>query len=198
MPTLTEDELYNIDRLAQSKNKKRLLKAGKYAMRVGQVGAYLAGQHDLADEFREGAHSFKEGGTGHHGAGRKAASSFAGGQAQKFAEGKGLGRKALNKTKYGGKVGKMSGGKSAALGGAVSGALQGEGVKDIAKSAASWYFVYAAFAAFYASILTLVGWVLPFLYLNFHFVASKFGSKLFGEMSIAQKVQLAAIDMVAV
>ncbi len=198
MAELTLDELNHSERLESSKNRARLLKAGKYAMRVGQVGSYLAGQHDLADEFREGAHGFKEAGEGHNGAGRKAASNLAGGQAAKFAQGKGLARKGLNKTKYGGKVGKMSGGRSAALGGAVSGALQGEGVKDIAKNAASWYFVYAAFAAFYASILTLVGWILPFLYLNFHFVASKMGSKLFGEMSLPQKLQLAAIDMLAV
>src|SRR3989338_1684089 len=198
MATLTEEELHNLDKLTSSKNKKRLLKLGKYAMRAGQLGAYMAGQHDLADEFREGAHGFKEAGTGHHGAGRKAASSFAGGQAAKFAQGKGLARKAFNKTKYKGKVVKMSGGKSAALGGAISGAMQGESLTNIAKSSASWYLLYTAFTAFWVSILTLFGWIIPFLYLNAHFLASKLGSKLFGEFSIAQKVQLAVIDLGAI
>ena len=150
------------------------------AARLSQAGLYAAGYEDLADvagdvgELSGSALKHEE---GEPGALRKGASNVVGSQAGKLA----------NK-KYG-----IGGGKAAALGGAVSGALKGEGVGGIAKTSVSWYLLYIAFGA----LFTIVGSVPALLYLDFHYVMSKLGSKLFGEMFLWQKIVLLGANLLA-
>lgn len=87
----------------------------------------------------------------------------------------------------------VSGGKSAALGGAISGALQGEGVGGIAKKAFSYYLLYIAFGL----LPTLLGSIPALVYLDIHYIMSKFGIKFFTEMLLWQKLTLAVTNVLA-
>lgn len=158
----------------------KLERAG-HAARLAQLGAYAAGHPEVAEvlgDIGEVAHAGTLAEEGKPGAFRKAGSNIAGSTAGRIAQ-----------KKYG-----LGGGRAAALGGAVSGALQGEGVGGIAKTAASWYLLRAAFLA----LITLVGFIPALIYLDFHYIMSKLGSKLFGEMFFWQKIVLALVNMLAV
>ena len=158
----------------------RSIKAVKRVARVSELGLGLSGGGDLADVFGDIGDIAEavEGGTDLSGPGgaRRLGSNLAGRKAGNIAQKRGL-----------------SGGKSAALGGALSGALQGEGVGGIAKGALSWYFLYIAFGA----LFTLIGSIPALLYLDFHYIMSKFGSKIFGEMFLWQKLVLLVANIVA-
>lgn len=180
MADLTPEELANIEHLAHEKNREKQLRRMRALARAAEVGAYISGQHDLAEGLgaaAEGAHAYGEGAGQRAGGMRKAGGNLAGSQAAKFAKRRGT-----------------SGGKAAGIGGAVAGAIQGGSAKDIAKSAASWYLLWLAFGA----LFTLVGSIPALIYLNFHFVMSKLGSKLFGEMTFLQKLGLLAADFIAI
>ena len=169
MTVLTGEELANVERLAQDRNKKRmsgLARAGQAAAALGGGIARLAGQKGLADALGNA------------------------GQA-----GNDLAKTGGALARAGARKGGLSSGAGAALGGGVQAAFQGEGVKGIAESATSAWVVNAVFVILIASSFTLVGWVLPLMYLNFHFVMSKLGSKIFREMTFLQKIGLAAADL---
>jgi len=157
----------------------RRMNMARRAARVAELGSRLYGQGDLADAFGDIgdiAGAGEEGADAGPGAVRRVGSNLAGSKAGKIAQKRGL-----------------SGGKSAALGGALSGALQGEGVGGIAKGALSWYLLYIAFGA----LFTLVGSIPALLYLDFHYIMSKFGSKIFGEMFLWQKLVLLFANIMA-
>lgn len=155
------------------------LEATKNAARLVALGAYIAGHPELGESLLEGGQLSKEGTLPkgeRAGALRKAGSNISGKVAG-----------AAAKHKY-----KVGGGKAAAIGGAVSSALKGEGVSGIAKGAVSWYLLYIAFGA----LVTVVGFIPGLIYLDFHYIMSKFGSKIFGEMSLWQKISLAFANVV--
>lgn len=157
----------------------RRMNMARHAARVAELGSRLYGQGNLADAFGD-IGDIAGAGEGGADAGpdavRRVGSNLAGSKAGKIAQKRGL-----------------SGGKSAALGGALSSALQGEGVGGIAKGALSWYLLYIAFGA----LFTLVGSIPALLYLNFHYIMSKFGSKIFGEMFLWQKLVLLFANIMA-
>lgn len=143
--------------------------------RVGKYGAYATGHIKLARELGEVEEAMEEGEMpGIESTDSNLASNLAGRQASKIAGRRGAG-----------------GGKAAAIGGAVAGALQGEGVTDIGKTSFSWYRLWVAFVA----LFTLVGSIPALLYLDFHYIMSKGGSKWFSEMFIWQKIVLALANL---
>lgn len=157
------------------------LEATKNAARLAALGSYAVGHPELGEYFLEGSELAHKGSLPSDkrvGGLRKAGSNISGKVAG-----------AVAKHKY-----KVGGGKAAAIGGAVSSALQGEGVSGIAKGAVSWYLLYIAFGA----LVTVVGFIPGLLYLDFHYIMSKFGSKIFGEMSLWQKIVLAFANVVGV
>lgn len=87
----------------------------------------------------------------------------------------------------------MSGGKAAAVGGAVSAALQGEGAAGIARGSANWYVLYTAFGA----LFTIAGSIPALLYLDFHYLMSTFGSKLFNPLTQWQRTVLGFANALA-
>jgi len=155
----------------------RKMRLAQQAAKLGKYGAYATGQTrlaralgDISEASEAGASA--EGETPEET--RKIGSNLAGRQAGIMAKRRG-----------------MAGGKSAALGGAVAGALQGEGVADIGKNAISWYLLWIAFGA----LFTLYGSIPALIYLDFHYLMSKFGSKIFGEMFFWQKIVLALANI---
>ena len=156
------------------------LNAVRRVARVGELASAMYGQGGLSDAFggvADVAGAGAEGGYGNvAGAARRVGSNYAGKKTSEFAKSKGV-----------------STGRSAAMGGALSSALQGEGATGIAKGAANWYLLAIAFGA----LFTVVGSLPALLYLNFHFVMSKFGSKIFGELFVWQKVTLLFANMIA-
>ena len=160
------------------------------AKKLRRVGSKIGGQGDLADIL--GAVGGISGAIGVEKDEiaeklRRVESNIVGSEAARFAKGEGVIRKGYEKlaAKKGYKVPKKVGaGGAAAIGGAVSGLLQGEGVVGAGKNAISWYLKYAAFAA----LFTLVGFFPGLIYLNFHYIASKFGSKIFGSFTLIEKV----------
>jgi hypothetical protein len=95
-------------------------------------------------------------------------------------------------------AGKLGGGSEAALVGAVSGALKGEGVGGVVRSALSSWVLWVAFGFIGFGVITsptiagILFAVVAIIYLDFHFIMNKFGSKFFGPMNRPQKVTLAA------
>lgn len=116
-----------------------------------------------------------------------AVKNMAGNMAGKYA---GKGAQALGK-KFGKNIG---GGAAAGLGGAVAGAVEGEGGLDIAKNALSWYIVYIASGALW----TLVGSIPALIYLDFHYFMSKLKIKWFTTLTLPQKMNLAAANIVII
>lgn len=173
-PSTVEEELAELS----DEEEKRLerLEHLKNVARLAQLGAYAAGHPELG-ELGELVGGGAESAAGETGALRRAGSNIAGKQAGR------LGQKKMG----------LSGGKGAALGGAVSAALQGEGPTGIAKGAISWYLLYIAFGA----LVTLVGFFPGLVYLDFHYLMSKLGSKIFGEMILWQKIVLAFANVLA-
>jgi hypothetical protein len=91
----------------------------------------------------------------------------------------------------GGRVDDLSGGKAAAIGGAVAGLAQGEGIVDIAKNSLSWYLLYLAFGSLY----TFAGTIPALIYLNIHYIGSKLKIKWFTNMTVLQRTQLFIADI---
>ena len=148
-------------------------------LKVAEEIATLTGREDIAEiaqELRGVIDPNELNGIKDAGALRNTASNLAGNYAAKKAE----------------NLGGLAGNKAAALGGAVSGALQGEGVGGIVKTGASWYVLYIAFGA----LFTLVGSIPALLYLNIHYLLSKMGVSWFATMNIKQKATLLLADIV--
>ncbi len=143
--------------------------------------------------------------TGRGGAGGLALAGTAAGTAGDRAQGVSLGQ-ALKKTAKA--QGKILGGtlakrfaqkrgvsalKSSAIGGAVAGALGGQGIMGIAKSAAGWVILEIAFK----SLWTLIWFIPSVAYLNLHVFLNKIGfNKLFVGMSIVQQIKFIIADFV--
>lgn len=185
-----------LERMKQDQRLKQLHRARIIAT-GGSLTALALGQKDLAEdlyhvsELTHGAQDDLENqdnpekeGALRHAAGNvgwKVAGKLAGEGAKipfgRKIEGAGLGR-----------------GKAAAIGGAVAGALQGQGAKGIAVSAANWYVVDIAFGA----MLTIVGFIPALLYLDFHYLMSVLGSKLFQPLFLWQKIALAIANFLVI
>lgn len=150
----------------------RKMDLARRSARLAESTLRMSGRGDLANVFKD-VGDIAEAGEGGDEDGasfsRKLGSNMAGTRASKIAQARGLQRS-----------------KAAAVGGGLSSALQGENAVGIAKGAASWYLLDVAFGA----LLTLVGFIPALLYLNFHYIMSKFGSKLFGELFFLQKLML--------
>ncbi|HYV33462.1 MAG TPA: hypothetical protein VE973_01265 [Candidatus Limnocylindria bacterium] len=149
---------------------------------------------DMAELIRDGLHngtlSAQDLKNGDAGAIRRNLARGAGNFASDIAEGKGKKGAALNAL-----IGKgtLDSASAAGLGGAVSAALQGEGAVGIAESAGSWYIIDFAIP----SLIT--PWSpLALLYLDFHYIAAKFGSKLFRMPSLWQRVIIWTANIVYV
>lgn len=181
-PNSQLDEPVRIDldiktKKGSEQNWARKMRLAQQAAKIGKYGAYATGRLSLARSLGDIEEAAEAGSSAQGKTPEEAAtlgSNIAGSRAGKIAEGRG-----------------MTGGKSAALGGAVAGALQGEGVADIGKNAVSWYLLWIAFGA----LFTLYGSIPALIYLDFHYLMSKFGSKIFGEMFLWQKIVLALANI---
>jgi hypothetical protein len=192
----------NLEALKQQQRRDRLQKIAK----VGSKAARLAGQGGLANLLDEGSNVA--------GTNDPAARRFAANQVGKKVGA--LGREGINKlgqnrvaaagAKGADKLSKaasnMGAGGEAAIAGAVSGALQGEGVSGVVKSAWSWYVLWFMFGFLTLDIIlapTIVSLLLAglaLIYLDFHFLMSKFGFKIFGPMNLPQKIYLMVANLI--
>lgn len=96
-------------------------------------------------------------------------------------------RRKLNKDKIASRRVPQTKGAAGSKAGAVVGALEGEGIGGVAETLVSQRLLWVAFVA----LFTLVGSIPALLYLDFHYIMSKGGSKWFSEMFIWQKIVLA-------
>ena len=208
----SSEEQSRTEDLEALKNKQRRQKKIQKAARIGGDVARLAGYDDLADILDEGAEVSGQ----HHGdslAGRAVTNKLG-------AKAAGYGRNAANKwgaeqtgkaALAGEKVGKaadvaskMGGGSEAAMAGAIAGALRGEGVGGVAKSAWSTWVLWFAFGflglsvIFSPTIITIFTAAIALIYLDFHWLMSKLGSKVFGRMNVPQQVTLYFANLVVV
>ena len=166
-----------------ARNAERIQKVLKVTEKVAQ----LTGQEDIAAMAAElggaaAAADGKKSGTGGNIVGAQAARiarDFPNSSTGKLVN-KGLGKLGRNPLVSG-----LSKGTSSVLGGAVAGAMQGEGSLGIAQNALSWYVVDIAVG----SLLTPWSPV-ALIYLNFHYLASKFGSRWFRKPSLWQSLTI--------
>ena len=181
--------------LKDEQRRKRLQRAKRVAQ-AGEIAARLAGQNELAEDLSRVSELAESGREDEAGALRQAGSNVGGRLAGKMA-GEGV------KVPFGKKIegAGLSGGKAAAIGGAVSGALQGEGVGGIAKTSAAWWWLNIVFGALVIGEVTLVGILLALLavaYLDFHYIMSKIkkGKGFFITMSLWQRIVLVISNIV--
>jgi hypothetical protein len=172
---------------------------GKEILDLAEEIAEMTGYEDVAemlemieDGIYDGTLSAEDLKNGDAGAIRDRLATKMGNRVSKIAQGKGFGGKKIN-DKLG--LGTVSAGAGAALGGAATAAFEGKGVVGIAQSATSWYVLWFAVG----SLIT--PWSpLALLYLNFHYVASKWGSKglknWFSKPSLSQRVIIIGSDLV--
>jgi len=90
------------------------------------------------------------------------------------------------KGRIGGLSDKGLAGGSAALGGVVAGAIQGERGLDLAKNALSWYILHIAFGALWTGLYSIPA----IIYLDIHYVLSGHGIKWFTGLTFTQKAQI--------
>ena len=171
-------ELKGEAKLQLSEKYSKQLKTIRRVAAAGSALAKASGHKELAEGLGELANASKEASEGGPEGLRKAGSNIAGKGAGVLAEG------ALG----------ISGGSGAALGGAVSSALQGEGLKGVAEGAISWYFLYIAFAL----LVDPITFYPALIYLDFHYLMSKFGSKLFGQLGLIQKLILLGANILGI
>ncbi|MBX4191621.1 MAG: hypothetical protein KW804_02380 [Candidatus Doudnabacteria bacterium] len=199
------DRLEKIEQMNQDQRLKRMNRA-KNVARLGALAAFATGNEGLGEVLHEGSRLAKEGGEEGHidpGMIRRAGANYAGkigGKAGRSAANK-LGQNAVNNAakagqqagNLAGKAAAMGGGSEAAMAGAIAGAVRGEGVGGIVKSSLSSVILWFWFGFLTLGVITSPA-VVPILlalvavaYLDFHFMMSKFGFKIFGSMNLLQK-----------
>src|SRR5258708_4905624 len=201
MPTLDE-ELENAEELASLKQQQRRQRLQK-AARLGENFAKKSGNEEFAGLLNEGGNLAGSGGLANTDAADKYGKKFAGyainsakvRAAKQAAAGQSAG-------KFAEKAASLGAGSEAALAGAVAGALRGEGVGGVAKSAWSTFILWFAFGfltldiILSPTIVSLIPAAIALLYLDFHWIMSKFGSKIFGRMNLFQQIALLFANLI--
>lgn len=100
-------------------------------------------------------------------------------------------RRELNKRKFLNYRASQTKGAVGGKVGTVAGALRGRGVGGVAETMVSQRLLWVAFGA----LFTLIGSIPALLYLDFHYIMSKMGSKWFLEMFVWQKIVLAVANL---
>jgi len=194
------------DELEQLKQRQRRLKRLSQAAKVAQLGAKAAGYGDMAD-YLGAAGDMAGVGAKNPGMLKNYATNKAGKAGGALARlganewGKNQASKAAAAGQQVGKLANaaknMGAGSEAAVGGAIAGALKGEGAAGIAKTAAAWWVLNFAFGFLTLAGFTVIGFLCALAYLDTHYIISKItnGRGYFINLSLWQKIVLAFANL---
>ena len=143
----------------------------KRVAQLGSVAAKTAGYGGVANALQDGSDLFK---SAEQGAGPNAIRKFGSNAAGKMGRNKAI-RRGLSKN------------KSSALGGALSGALQGEGVGGIIKGGSMWWA--------FGGLATGIFFLPALIYLDYYYIKAKNDAKGFIKMMLWQKIILAMANI---